>query len=159
LANRHPDDRIEEHSAHVKYKEPLLPFHGDGKAFRNVNASAGPAFSENYSARGMAIGDFNNGVWQSLAGSSPDRKERQSRRNRRPHHIQAGDPKRSRLKIAAGSYLSSHDPREVMGIGPRAKVDRLEIRWPQPSTRVDVFTDLPIDRYITIVEGAGIKRA
>jgi enediyne biosynthesis protein E4 len=72
---------------------------------------------------------------------------------------QAGDPKRSRLKIAGGSYLSSHDPREVMGIGPRAKVDRLEIRWPQPSTRVDVFTDLPIDRYITIVEGAGIKRA
>ena len=66
---------------------------------------------------------------------------------------QAGDLKRSRLKIGGGSYLSSHDSREVMGIGPRTKIDRLEIRWPQPSMRVDVLTDLPIDRYITIVEG------
>ena len=33
------------------------------------------------------------------------------------------------------------------------KVDWLEVKWPQPSTRVDRFTDLPIDRYITIVEG------
>lgn len=70
---------------------------------------------------------------------------------------QAGDLKRSRLKIGGGSYLSSHDSREVLGIGPRTKIDRLEIRWPQPSSHVDVLTDLPIDRYITIVEGGGIK--
>jgi len=45
----------------------------------------------------------------------------------------------------------------VLGIGSRAKIDRVEIRWPQPSTRVDTFTDLPVDRYITILEGVGIK--
>jgi hypothetical protein len=70
---------------------------------------------------------------------------------------QAGDMKRSRLKTGGGSYLSSHDPREVLGIGNRAKIDRLEISWPQPSGRVETHTDLPIDRYITIVEGSGIK--
>ncbi len=69
----------------------------------------------------------------------------------------AGDLKRTRLKVGGGSYLSSHDPREVLGIGKRAKIDKLEIRWPQPSARVETFTDLPIDRYITIVEGVGIK--
>ncbi|PYX98878.1 MAG: hypothetical protein DMG63_10635, partial [Acidobacteria bacterium] len=47
--------------------------------------------------------------------------------------------------------------REVLGIGKRTKIDRLDIRWPQPSGRVETFTDVPIDRYITIVEGAGIK--
>jgi hypothetical protein len=66
---------------------------------------------------------------------------------------QAGDLKRSRLKVGGGSYLSSHDPREVLGIGKRPKIDSLEIQWPQPSNRVETFTDLPIDRYITVVEG------
>ncbi len=68
---------------------------------------------------------------------------------------QAGDLKRSRLKIGGGSYLSSHDPREVLGIGKRSKIDKLEIQWPQPSRRVETFADLPIDHYITIVEGSG----
>jgi len=54
-------------------------------------------------------------------------------------------------------YLSFHDPREVLGIGPRTKIEWLEIHWPQPSDRVETFTDLPIDRYITIVEGSGIR--
>ena len=40
---------------------------------------------------------------------------------------QAGDLKRTRLKVGGGSYLSSHDPREVLGIGARSKIDRLEI--------------------------------
>ena len=71
---------------------------------------------------------------------------------------QAGDLKRSRLKTGGGSYLSSHDPREVLGIGPRTKIDRLEVHWPQPSGKVEVFTELPVDRYITIVEGEGVVR-
>jgi hypothetical protein len=70
---------------------------------------------------------------------------------------QAGDLRRSRLKVGGGSYLSSHDPRDVLGVGSRTKIDRLEIQWPQPSGRIETFTDLPIDRYITIIEGAGIK--
>jgi enediyne biosynthesis protein E4 len=53
--------------------------------------------------------------------------------------------------------LSSHDPREVLGIGARTKIDKLEIRWPQPSGRVDTFANPPIDRYVTIEEGVGIK--
>ena len=38
-----------------------------------------------------------------------------------------------------------------------AQIDRLEIRWPEPSGKVENFTNLPIDRYITIVEGQGIN--
>jgi hypothetical protein len=36
-----------------------------------------------------------------------------------------------------------------------AKVDWLEVKWPQPSGAVERFTNLPADRYITIVEGEG----
>jgi hypothetical protein len=66
--------------------------------------------------------------------------------------------KRARLKNNGGSYLSSHDLREVIGIGTASKLDYLEIRWPGPSTRVERITDLPIDRYITIEEGKGIVK-
>jgi predicted NUDIX family NTP pyrophosphohydrolase len=64
--------------------------------------------------------------------------------------------RRSRLKTAGGSYLSSHDKREILGIGQAAKLDLLEIKWPQPSGKVERFVNVPINRYITIEEGKGI---
>jgi hypothetical protein len=72
---------------------------------------------------------------------------------------QAGDLKRSRTRVGGGSFLSAHDPRLVLGIGKRAKIDWLEVKWPAPSSKVERFTDLPIDKYITIVEEEGIKPA
>jgi len=43
----------------------------------------------------------------------------------------------------------------VLGIGKRVKIDWLDVTWPQPGGIKERFTDLPIDRYITIVEGQG----
>jgi hypothetical protein len=68
---------------------------------------------------------------------------------------QAGDLKRSRCKTGAGSYLASHDPRLVLGIGKRTQIDWVEVKWPLPSGRVERFSNLPIDQYITLVEGQG----
>ena len=65
----------------------------------------------------------------------------------------AGGVKRTKLKNNGGSYLSSHDPREVLGLGPATKLDWLEIKWPLPSGQVQRLTDLPVDRYVRIVEG------
>jgi hypothetical protein len=179
IANGHPDDKIEVHSNRVTYKEPLLLFRNTGKTFENVSASAGPVFSESFAARGMAVGDFNNdGAVDVLVGVNDGAPVllrnvaaqgnhwlgvRLVGMRANPDGIgariiwQAGDLKRSRLKTGGGSYLSSHDPREVLGIGSGTKIEKLEIRWPKPSGRIETFTDLPIDRYITIVEGAGIK--
>ncbi len=65
-----------------------------------------------------------------------------------------GGVKRSRLKNSGGSYLSSHDPREVIGLGAATKLDWLEICWPAPSNRVDRLVDLPLGRYTTVTEGS-----
>ena len=163
----------------MKYLEPLLLFRNNGHGLEDVSNKAGPAFAQTFAARGLAIGDFNNDgasdVLVSTNGSTPLLLKNSAAtgnhwlgiglvgKKANPDGIgaritwQAGDLKRSRLKVGGGSYLSSHDPREVLGIGTRSKIDRLDIQWPQPSGKLETFRDLPIDRYITIVEGAGIR--
>jgi enediyne biosynthesis protein E4 len=177
VANGHPDDQIEVHSTSVTYREPLLLFYNNGKTLENVSASAGPIFHELLAARGLAIGDFDNDgavdVLISTNNGAPLLLRNQAARGNHWLGIklvgkranrdaigaritwQAGSMKRTRFKNGGGSYLSSHDPREVLGIGKNEKIDKLEIRWPAPSDRVDTFNNLPIDRYITIVEGSG----
>src|SRR5207247_9115260 len=61
----------------------------------------------------------------------------------------AGGVKRSRLKTSGGSYLSSHDPRQILGLGP-AKLDLLDVKWPGPKGKVGRFTDVPVDCFGTI---------
>jgi hypothetical protein len=177
LASGHPDDMIEKYSNQVKYKEPLLLFHQEGGKLRNVSAEAGPAFSQMYAARGLAVGDYlNNGRLGVLIGNNGGaplllRNNAGERNHWTGVKLQgvkcnrdaigarltwsAGGVKKSRLKNNGGSYLSSHDPREVLGLGAATKLDWLEVRWPAPSTRVERFAGLPIDKYTTVVEGSG----
>ncbi len=179
IANGHPDDQVEKHSTHVTYREPLLLLHGEGNALRNVGAQAGGAFTKSLAARGMAIGDFNNDgavdVLVAVNDGAPLLLKNQAARGNHWLGVKlvgrkansdaigakitwrAADLIRSRLRVGGGSYLSSHDPRVVLGIGKRTKIDILQIRWPQPSGSTENFKDLPIDRYITIVEGKGIQ--
>ncbi|WP_396623482.1 ASPIC/UnbV domain-containing protein [Luteitalea sp.] len=61
-----------------------------------------------------------------------------------------------RFKTGGGSYLSAHDPREILGLGTATQVDWVEIAWPAPSTRVDRLTTVKVDAYQKVVEGQGI---
>jgi hypothetical protein len=65
---------------------------------------------------------------------------------------QVGAVKRTRLRTGGGSYLSSHDPREILGVGAATKIDGIEIRWPSGAT--DRITSVPLNKYIKVVEGA-----
>ena len=175
LANGHPDDMIESYSPAVKHKEPLLLFHQDGGKLRNVTSEAGPAFERSYPARGLAVGDFNNDgrpdVLIAMNGGAPLLLENRSglenhwlglklegvncNRDAIGARIRwsAGGVVRSRLKNSGGSYLSSHDPREILGIGKAEKIDWVEIAWPKPSNKVQRIANPPIDRYLTVREG------
>jgi enediyne biosynthesis protein E4 len=179
LANGNPDELIQIMRHDVTYREPLLLFHNDGKTLHDVSAESGPIFARNLSARGLAIGDFDNDgavdVLVSVNDAAPlllrntaakgnhwlgiKLVGKTSNRDAVGTRItyQAGDLKRSRMKVGGGSYLSSHDPRMVLGIGKRTKMDWLEVKWPEPSGKTEKFTELPIDRYITIIEGEGIQ--
>jgi hypothetical protein len=177
IANGFPDDLVEQLSHQVTYKEPLLLFRNDGKSFKDVSALNGPVFAKSFAARGLATGDFNNDGAVDVLISVNDGAPLLLRNNAAQNHhwlgvrlvgrksnpdgigarvtYQAGDLKRTRMKVGGGSFLSAHDPRMVLGMGSREKMDWLEVKWPLPSGAVERFLNLPSDRYITIVEGTG----
>ncbi len=177
LANGFPDDLIDQTSSSVKWKEPLLLFHNEGKTFKDVSAESGPVFGKSFPARGLAVGDFDNDGGLDVLISNNDAPPVLLRNNvgKLNHWLgvllvgrkcnadavgarvtyQAGDLKRSRMKTGGGSFLSAHDPRIILGAGQHPKVDWIEVKWPLPSGAVERFTGLPINRYITLVEGTG----
>jgi len=177
LANGHPDDMIENYSQQVRYKEPFVLFHHDGTRLVDVSAKAGPVFQKMFPARGLAVGDYNNdGRIDVLIGNNGGAPVLLKNTAGEGNHWigvllqgtscnrdaigatitwSADGVTRRRYKANGGSYLSSHDVREVLGIGAAAKVDWIEIKWPPPSGRVERLTELPIDRYVTIIEGQG----
>ena len=179
LANGHPDDMIAEYSLQVKWKEPLLLFRQDdaGK-LNNVSAHGGTAFTRDFNARGLAVGDFDNDgavdVLICVNGDAPLLLKNNAAKGNNWLGMKlegvtcnrdaigariswtAAGVKRTRLKNNGGSYLSSHDPREVLGIGNAPKIDELEIHWPAPSKQVDKLTNLPANQYVRVVEGKGI---
>ena len=179
LANGHPDDMVEKMTTRVKYKEPILMFENLGTKFRDVSAQSGSVFSNSYPARGLAVGDFDNDgdldVLISNNGEAPIllRNDGGNRNNwvglqlvatkSNPGAVgaliswQVGARKFSRLKTAGGSYLASHDPREILGAGANGKIESIEIRW--PSGKFDKLTNVPMNVYVTVVEGEGLKIA
>ena len=177
LANGHPDDMVEKMTTKVKYKEPILMFQNVAGVFKDVSAQSGSIFSGNFPARGLAVGDYDNDgdldVLISNNGQAPIllRNDGGNRNNwvglqlvatkSNPAAVgaviswQVGSRKFSRLKTTGGSYLASHDPREILGAGAGGKIESVEIRW--PSGKSDRLTNLPMNSYVTVVEGEGIK--
>lgn len=177
FSNAHVEPKVATMTQGVTYLEAMLLFRNTGHTFENVSKQSGPIFSQRIAARGLALGDFDNDGSVDVLISISDSQPILLRNNagRQNHWLgvrligkksnvdaigarityQAGDLKRHRFKVGGGSYLSAHDPRIVLGIGKRTKIDWLEVKWPLPGGETERFSDVPIDRYITIVEGEG----
>jgi hypothetical protein len=172
VAQSHVLDTVEKSSGYLKYKQPLLLMSNTGKGFVNVSATAGPAFNTAVAARGAAFGDLNNDGGVDAVVSVLEDAPVILRNAGTTNHwigIELSGTKSNRNGIGArvtvmdiagkkrifdvgtaGSYLSSNDPRIVVGLGSVKSVKSLEVRW--PSGRVQTISAPAIDRYLRINE-------
>jgi hypothetical protein len=175
--NGHPELNVANIVPGVTYEEPMMLLRNTGQGFQDVSKQSGPIFSKPIAGRGLAVGDFDNDGSVDVLAAVGDGAPVLLRNNagRQNHWLgvrligrkcnidaigakltyRSDDFQRHCYKFGGGSYLSAHDPRLVLGLGQRTNIDWLEVKWPQPGGTTERFTDLPIDRYITIVEGEG----
>ncbi|MDQ3687269.1 MAG: CRTAC1 family protein, partial [Acidobacteriota bacterium] len=173
VAQGHVLDTIEKTSSYLTYKQTPLLMRNTGKTFVNVSASAGQSFNVPLAARGAAFGDLDNdgdtdiiigvtdGVpvilrndgtkngWLGLAlvGARANRQGIGAR-------VVVTDSTGARQTFdvsSAGSYLSSHDARVLVGLGAATSVRSVEIRWPGGKTQT--INKLEVNRYHVIKEG------
>ena len=175
IVNGHVIEVIESLQSQVKYRErPLLLRNLGSAVFEDVSSKAGPAFSQDYLARGLAIGDWDNDgapdaiftcigerpvllrnnagqqnswVGLHLVGVKSNRDAIGAKLT-----LRVADRKLVRWVTGGSSYLYSHDKRVLFGLGklPANHPVDLEILWPNGG--MQVATNLEINRYHRIVE-------
>ena len=174
LANGHSEDLIGLCKPEVSNKQELLLFENRGANVANVSDTAGSVFEGEYPARGLAVGDYDGDgdVLVSNSGAAPLLLRNDTERRTQwvglhlmatesnPEGVgaviawKAGGLERSRLRTSGGSYLASHDRREILGLGPASDAEWIEIRW--PSGTVDRLEGVTPGKYHAVRDGAGI---
>jgi len=174
IVNGHINEAIEWTRRDVKFKEPPLLLHHNGRgALQNVSDAAGAAFRSGYTARGLAAGDFNNDGAIDLVFTRLDDTPVLLRNNQGARNAWIGfelqgtksnrDAIGAKITVTVGSrtlvrwitggssYLSSHDKRVVVGLGRLdASPVRAEIVWPNGT--VQQLSELKVNRYQKVVE-------
>jgi hypothetical protein len=147
---------------------------GKGK-FRDIT-EANPALCRRPCVgRGLAVGDFDNdgapdlliteiggparllrnvapakGHWLAVRAMLPSRKRDAYGAE---ITVRAGGKTYERLLQPGYSYCSSSDPRAYFGLGPSARYDGIEVRWPDGSA--ETFSGGAADRQIELRQGEG----
>ena len=168
LVNGHVYPQVDNAKLGTAYKEPKLVFQNQRNGtFKNVTAQSGPALAIPQVSRGLAVGDlFNRGRldlvvenltgepmileakspvqnhWVSfeLEGTSSNRLALNARVVITTGSIRQMDEVRS-----GGSYLSQSDLRLHFGLGPAARIDSVEVQW--PNGKIQTFKDVAADQF------------
>ncbi|WP_044948851.1 CRTAC1 family protein [Chthonomonas calidirosea] len=176
FSNGHVQDNIHQIDPSTSYRQPCLLLQnsgGDPLLFSDVTPLAGSDLMRPIVGRGLAVGDYDNDGRVDLlivdsegcplllhnetepVGNWLGIRLEGKRSNRSGYGallvVEAGEKRLLRQCQAGGSYMSSSDPRVHFGLGNEREVRQLTVKW--PSGRVDVFVDVPINRYLVISEG------
>ena len=174
MSDGHVYPQADKYNWGTSWKERPMLFHNlQGKSFENVPAVEGTGLAAVIAGRGMAVGDlFNDGkidaVINVMDGHPVLLRNVDSNRNhwielkligsgKTPRdatgtvvYLTAGGVKQRGDVISGGSYLSNNDTRLHFGLGTAAKIDDIEIHW--PDGKVERATAPAIDKIATITE-------
>ena len=177
MSDGHVYPQADKYAWGTSWKERPMLFHNQqGKGFENVPAVEGTGLADVIAGRGMAVGDlFNDGKIDAVINVMDGHPVLlRNVTNDHNHWIELkliGGPKSPRDAVGAtvfltaggikqredvisgGSYLSSNDMRPHFGLSQAAKIDDIEIHW--PDGKVEHVTVPGIDRIVTITEGSG----
>ncbi len=143
-----------------------------GKKFEDITAAAGLAFKGAQVSRGLAVGDLDNDGDADLVvvnsnGSARVLRNRAGGRAhwlgidlQQPATVEAVLPsgrKLVRRSHVDGSYLSSSDPRILLGLGAEESVTVLRVEW--SAGTIDEWSDLSAGVYWRVEPGKPPERA
>jgi hypothetical protein len=177
VVNGHVYPQVDSVKIGSTYREPKLVYQNqrDG-SFREVGALTGSAVRVPQVSRGLAVGDlFNRGrldiVVENLTGgpmileakSNPanhwvsfqleGRATNKLALNARVL-VTAGKMKQMGEVRSGGSYLSQSDLRLHFGLGEMARIDKVEVQWPNGKTQV--FEGVDADRFYHLKQDGGL---
>jgi len=179
IANGHVYPQVGYAHLGSSYREPRLLYQnlGNGK-FKDISKNAGPGCTELAPSRGLAVADLWNDGRLSAVINNIDEKPmllvnlvsnsnhwlgvftQGTRSNRDGIGTQvtvvAGGRKWLQEVRSGSSYISSSDLRLHFGLGPITTIDHIEVLWPSGMT--EHFTVNGVDRFVTLVEGAGSQK-
>ncbi len=179
IANGHLQDNVELYNDITAYevRNTLLMNNGDEK-FVDVSDEAGDGMLPKLSSRGTGLDDLDNDgdidvvVLNSRREPTILRNESETGNHWIEIRLQGTKTNRdgvgAHVRVVAGElvqidevhsgrgYQSHHGTRLHFGLGPRERIDRVEVRWVGGNT--EVFEDMGIDRIVTLREGSGLEK-
>jgi enediyne biosynthesis protein E4 len=181
VVNGHVYPEVDKQHLGSNYQEPRILYRNNGNGtFSDISNEAGPGITTAMSGRGLAIGDlWNDGRISAVISNMNAPSSLLVNQVRSANHWlgiyvigtksnRDGIGARVSVKIGAhmlvdevrsgSSYDSNNDIRLHFGLGTAAKVEWVQIRWPNGSA--ERFSDVKVDTINTLTEGSGssVKR-
>jgi hypothetical protein len=179
VAQGHDIDNIQLSFPQLRYKEPMLLMHNDGKQFVDVSKASGEVFRQPWVGRGLATGDIWNDGHQDVVVTTNDgpayilRNEtanqnhwitinligQKSNRDGIGAEVKVTTASGQQLATVSttGSYLSAKDKRVHFGLGTNPVIQTIEIRW--PSGIKQILKNVKADRQIDVHESSAAQTA
>jgi len=170
----HVLDTIDITTPTLHYKEPPLLAHYTGRTFVDVSKDSGAVFSENWAARGFALGDIDNDGRQDVIVTTNNgrayllRNETETKNHWLTLKLVGTKSNRDGIGAAikmttstgiqyatvstGGSYCSASDVRPHFGLGQDTQVGDIEVRW--PSGLVQHLANVRADQIVKVTEPA-----